>query len=87
MMETTDLWNGSHFAVLSKNTNELKTRLSGRFGREVSRLGSPIEARILGHEETEPGPGTWLVVAIAGWLQRDQQAAIVYVIGHDEILL
>ena len=72
---------GSHFAVLSKNTNELKTRLSGRFGREVSRLGSPIEARILGHEETEPGPGTWLVVAIAGWLQRDQQAAIVYVNG------
>ena len=28
-------------------------------------------------------PWTWLVVAIAGWLQRDQQAAIVCVFGHD----
>ena len=27
MMETTDLWNGTDFAVVSKNTNELKTRL------------------------------------------------------------
>ena len=30
-------------------------------------------------------PWTWLVVAIAGWIQRDQQAAIVCVFGHDEI--
>ena len=25
-------------------------------------------------------PLTWLVVAIAGWVQRDQQAAIVYLL-------
>ena len=28
-------------------------------------------------------PWTWLVVAIAGWIQSDQQAAIVCVFGHD----
>ena len=28
---------------------------------------------------------TLLVVAIAGWIQRDQQAAIVCVFGHDEL--
>ena len=28
-------------------------------------------------------PWTWLVVAIAGWIQRDQQAAIVCVFGYD----
>ena len=28
-------------------------------------------------------PWTWLVVAIAGWIQRDQQTAIVCVFGHD----
>ena len=40
--------------VVSKNTNELKTGAPGRFGLEVPRLGSPMEARILGHEEAEP---------------------------------
>ena len=33
--------------VVSKNTNELKTRAPGRFGLDVSTLGSPMEARIL----------------------------------------
>ena len=28
-------------------------------------------------------PWTWWVVAIPGWIQRDQQAAIVCVFGHD----
>ncbi len=36
MMETTDLWNGFHLAVLSKNTNGLKTGAPGRFGSETS---------------------------------------------------
>ena len=61
-------------AVVSKNTNELKTGAPGRFGLEVSTLGSPIEARIL-VMRTPMQPLTWLVVAIAGWIQRDQQAA------------
>ena len=43
-----------------------------------------MEARILGHEEAGQ-PLTLLVVAIAGWIQRDQQAAIVCVFGHDEL--
>ena len=29
--------------VVSKNTNELKTRAPGRFGLEVSRLGWPMD--------------------------------------------
>ena len=34
-------------AVVSKNTNELKTGTPGRvFGLEVSRLGSPMEAKM-----------------------------------------
>ena len=40
--------------VVSKNTNELKTRALGRFGLEVSRLGWPMEAEILGHENADP---------------------------------
>ena len=28
----------------------------------------------------------WLVVAIAGWLQRDQQAAIVYLLEENRVL-
>ena len=32
---------------MSKNTNELKTRAPGRFGLEVSKLGWPMEVRIL----------------------------------------
>ena len=40
--------------VVSKNTNELKTRAPGRFGLEVSRLGWPMEAEILGHENADP---------------------------------
>ena len=31
-------------------------------------------------------PLTWLVVAIAGWLQRDQQAAIVYLPEENRVL-
>ena len=40
--------------VVSKNTNELNTRAPGRFGLDVSTLGSPMEARILGYEHTGP---------------------------------
>ena len=29
-------------------------------------------------------PLTWLVVAIAGWVQRDQQAAIVYLLEESK---
>ena len=31
-------------------------------------------------------PLTLLVVAIAGWLQRDQQAAIVYLLEENKVL-
>ena len=37
-----------------KNTNKLKTRAPGRFGLDVYRLGWPMEARILGHEDADP---------------------------------
>ena len=40
--------------VVSKNTNELKTHAPGRFVLDVSTLGSPMEARILGDEHAEP---------------------------------
>ena len=39
---------------MSKNTNELKTGSPGRFGIDVSTLGWPMEARILGHEHAGP---------------------------------
>ena len=29
---------------------------------------------------------TWLVVVIAGWVQRDQQAAIVYLLEKNRVL-
>ena len=35
---------------MSKNTNELKTGSPGRFVINVSTLGWPMGARILGHE-------------------------------------
>ena len=31
-------------------------------------------------------PLTWLVVVIAGWVQRDQQAAIVYLLEKNRVL-
>ncbi len=31
-------------------------------------------------------PWTLLVVAIAGWIQREQQAAIVYLLGENRVL-
>ena len=31
-------------------------------------------------------PLIWLVVAIAGWIQRDQQAAIVYLLKENRVL-
>ena len=31
-------------------------------------------------------PLTWLVVVIAGWVQRDQQAAIVYLLEDNRVL-
>ena len=40
--------------VVSKNANELKTGAPGLFGLKASRLGSPMEARILGHEHADP---------------------------------
>ena len=57
------------FPVLSRNTNELKASAPGRFGLEVSRLGSPMEAKIFGHEHVGPalnmvgGRHRWLVPA------------------------
>ena len=40
--------------VVSNNTNELKASAAGRFRLEVSTLGLPMEARILGHEHADP---------------------------------
>ena len=40
--------------VVSKNTNELKTRAPGCFVINVSTLGWPMGARILGHEHADP---------------------------------
>ena len=37
---------GHALRVVSKNIHELKPRAPGRFGLEVSRHGSPMEARI-----------------------------------------
>ena len=31
-------------------------------------------------------PWTFLVVAVAGWIQRDQQAAIVYLLEENRVL-
>ena len=52
--------------VVSKNTNELKTVSPGRFGLDVYRLGSPMEARILGHEDA--GPALDMVGGRHRWL-------------------
>ena len=35
---------------------------------------------------TSVQPLIWLVVAIAGWIQRDQQAAIVYLLKENRVL-
>ena len=35
---------------------------------------------------TQIQPLTWLVVVIAGWVQRDQQAAIVYLLEETRVL-
>ena len=43
-------------------------------------------ARILGHEHTPIQPLTLLVVAIAGWLQCDQQAVMVYLLEENRVL-
>ena len=44
---------------MSKNTNELKTRALGRFGLEVSTLGSPAEVGLQRAAETaSDGPGS-----------------------------
>ncbi len=62
--------------VVSKNTNELKTRALGRFELEVSTLGSPAEVGLQRAAETARtalGPGSppkWrLPIAETGWLQ------------------
>ena len=65
---------GALLLVVSKNTNELKTRTPGCFGFEVSRLGSPMEARILGHEDSEPR-GRQLRSSLGGpWLRLNSRA-------------
>ena len=43
-------------------------------GLESSVMSTPVQ------------PLTLLVVAIAGWLQRDQQAAIVYLLEENRVL-
>ena len=49
-----EFWHRTRYGgVVSKNTNELKTNVPGRFGLEVSTLGSPMEARILDHEDAK----------------------------------
>ncbi len=35
---------------------------------------------------TPTKPWTFLVVAVAGWIQRDQQAAIVYLLEENRVL-
>ncbi len=55
------------------------------FPTDASTLGSPREARILRHE-TPIQPLTFLVVAVAGWIQREQQAAIVYLLEENRVL-
>ena len=52
--------------VVSKNTNELRIGAPGRFGLKVSRLGWPMEARILGHEHA--GPALDMVDGRHRWL-------------------
>ena len=58
---------------MSKNANELKTGAPGRFRSEVSRLGWQwkLESSVM---STSMQPLTPLVVAVSGWVQRDQQA-------------
>ena len=51
----------------------------------MSTFGSPIKARIL-VMSTPIQPLTLLVVAIAGWIQREQQAAIVYLLEENRVL-
>ena len=68
--------------VVSKNTNELKTRAPGRFGLEVSRLGWPMGARILGHEDA--GPALDLVGRRHRWLASIRRECLDHVIVLDE---
>ena len=42
------------YAVVSKNTNELKIGTPGCFGIDVYALGWAMGARILGHEDADP---------------------------------
>ena len=70
--------------VLSKNTNELKTGARDVSNQRRLRLGSPMEARILGHEEAEPfAVGTALT---GGPPHRSQRALLTHwapTSGHD----
>ena len=59
---------------MSKNTNELKTGSPGGFGLDVSTLGSPMEARILGHERADP--------AVVLRKKSIQRYAIFFFAGH-----
>ena len=70
---------------MSKNTNELKTGSPERFRLEVSGLVSQwkLKSSVM---RTPIQPLTWLVVVIAGWVQRDQQAAIVYLLEKNRVL-
>ena len=64
--EASTHWGSVLEGVVSKNTNELKTGSPGRFGIDVSPLGSPMGARILGHEHA--GPALDLVGGRHRWL-------------------
>ena len=60
-------------------------RQPGRFEMDASTLRSPraLESSVM---STMIQPLTLLVVAVAGWIQRDQQAAIVYLLEENRVL-
>ena len=72
-------------SVVSKNKNELKTRVSRGVlnGRFYVRSPRELESSVM---STMIQPLTLSVVAVAGWIQRDQQAAIVYLLGENRVL-
>ena len=58
---------------------------AGAFRIDAFTLASPREPRRLRHEHADQ-PWTLLVVAVAGWIQRDQQTAIIYLLEENRVL-
>ena len=65
--------------VVSKNTNELKIGTPGRFGIDVSTLGWPMEARILGHEDADPSLDTRRVKKYKRTLKPTRRAVAEFI--------